>query len=128
MGVFYYCCLLLEYLWQLKDQLVNEGELVLEMLVIDGDENIVLVLGDCYVQMCNVYFIFFVLVLKKWLEKCGFIDVCIVDVCVIIIEEQCCIEWMVIELLVDFFDLNDCSKMVEGYFVLQCVVLIVCKL
>ncbi|XPE53051.1 DUF1698 domain-containing protein [Shigella flexneri] len=28
----------LEHLWQLKDQLVNEGELVLETLVIDGDE------------------------------------------------------------------------------------------
>ncbi len=33
----------LEHLWQLKDQLVNEGELVLETLVIDGDENTVLV-------------------------------------------------------------------------------------
>lgn len=43
MGVLYHRRSPLEHLWQLKDQLVNEGELVLETLVIDGDENTVLV-------------------------------------------------------------------------------------
>ncbi|VEB58222.1 tRNA (5-methoxyuridine) 34 synthase [Salmonella enterica subsp. enterica] len=45
MGVLYHRRSPLEHLWQLKDQLVNEGELVLETLVIDGDENTVLVPG-----------------------------------------------------------------------------------
>ncbi|EYH95419.1 tRNA mo(5)U34 methyltransferase, partial [Salmonella enterica subsp. enterica serovar Heidelberg str. N4541] len=57
MGVLYHRRSPLEHLWQLKDQLVNEGELVLETLVVDGDENTVLVPGDRYAQMRNVYFI-----------------------------------------------------------------------
>ncbi len=82
MGVLYHRRSPLEHLWQLKDQLVNEGELVLETLVIDGDENTVLVPGDRYAQMRNVYFIPSALALKNWLKKCGFVDIRIVDVCV----------------------------------------------
>ena len=55
------------------------GELVLETLVVEGDENTVLVPGDRYAQMRNVYFIPSAAALKMWLEKCGFIDVRIVD-------------------------------------------------
>ncbi|MGC6744742.1 DUF1698 domain-containing protein [Escherichia coli] len=36
----------------MKDQLVNEGELVLETLVIDGDENTVLVPGAIVTRKC----------------------------------------------------------------------------
>lgn len=36
----------LVHLWQLKDQLAPGGELVLETLVVEGDENTVLVPGD----------------------------------------------------------------------------------
>ncbi|MBK1770101.1 MAG: tRNA 5-methoxyuridine(34)/uridine 5-oxyacetic acid(34) synthase CmoB, partial [Escherichia coli] len=75
MGVLYHRRSPLEHLWQLKDQLVNEGELVLETLVIDGDENTVLVPGDRYAQMRNVYFIPSALALKNWLKKCGFVDI-----------------------------------------------------
>ncbi len=99
MGVLYHRRSPLEHLWQLKDQLVNEGELVLETLVIDGDENTVLVPGDRYAQMRNVYFIPSAPALKKWLEKCGFIDVRIADVCVTTTEEQRRTEWMVTESL-----------------------------
>lgn len=88
MGVLYHRRSPLEHLWQLKDQLVNEGELVLETLVVDGDENTVLVPGDRYAQMRNVYFIPSAPALKKWLEKCGFVDVRIADVCVTTTEEQ----------------------------------------
>jgi tRNA (mo5U34)-methyltransferase len=38
MGVLYHRRSPLEHLWQLKDQLVSGGELVLETLVIEGDE------------------------------------------------------------------------------------------
>ncbi|WP_047657450.1 DUF1698 domain-containing protein, partial [Salmonella enterica] len=80
--VVYHRCSALEHLGQLKEQVVNEGELVLETRVIDGDENTVLLPGDRYAQMRNVYFIPSALALKKWLEKCGFIDVRIANVCV----------------------------------------------
>ncbi len=75
MGVLYHRRSPLEHLWQMKDQLVNEGELVLETLVIDGDENTVLVPGDRYAQMRNVYFIPSALALKNWLKKCGFVGI-----------------------------------------------------
>ena len=115
MGVLYHRRSPLEHIWQLKDQLVSEGELVLETLVVEGDDNTVLVPGDRYAQMRNVYFIPSALALKNWLEKCGFVDVRIADMSVTTTEEQRRTEWMVTESLADFLDPNDPSKTVEGY-------------
>jgi len=115
MGVLYHRRSPLEHLWQLKDQLVSGGELVLETLVIEGDENAVLVPGDRYAQMRNVYFIPSALALKNWLAKCGFVDIRIADVCVTTTEEQRRTEWMTTESLAEFLDPNDSSKTIEGY-------------
>lgn len=57
MGVLYHRRSPLDHLYQLKNQLVSEGELVLETLIVAGDDNQVLVPGDRYAQMRNVYFI-----------------------------------------------------------------------
>lgn len=115
MGVLYHRRSPLEHLWQLKDQLVKEGELVLETLVVDGDANTVLVPGERYAQMRNVYFIPSALALKNWLEKCGFVDVRIADHCLTTSEEQRRTDWMTSESLADFLDPQDSSQTVEGY-------------
>ncbi|EKK5267742.1 tRNA 5-methoxyuridine(34)/uridine 5-oxyacetic acid(34) synthase CmoB [Cronobacter dublinensis] len=115
MGVLYHRRSPLEHLWQLKDQLVNEGELVLETLVVEGDENTVLVPGERYAQMRNVYFIPSAPALKNWLEKCGFVDVRIVDYSVTTVEEQRRTAWMQTESLADFLDPQDATKTREGY-------------
>ncbi|HDS1151093.1 TPA: tRNA 5-methoxyuridine(34)/uridine 5-oxyacetic acid(34) synthase CmoB [Pluralibacter gergoviae] len=115
MGVLYHRRSPLEHLLQLKDQLVSEGELVLETLVVDGDENTVLVPGDRYAQMRNVYFIPSAPALKQWLEKCGFVDVKIVDMNITSTDEQRRTKWMTTESLADFLDPADASKTVEGY-------------
>lgn len=115
MGVLYHRRSPLDHLWQLKDQLVSEGELVLETLVVEGDENTVLVPGDRYAQMRNVYFIPSAAALKMWLEKCGFVDVRIVDMNVTSTEEQRRTDWMITESLADFLDPNNRTKTVEGY-------------
>lgn len=115
MGVLYHRRSPLEHLWQLKDQLVSEGELVLETLVVEGDERTVLIPGDRYAQMRNVYFIPSALALKNWLEKCGFVDVRIVDVCQTTTKEQRRTDWMITESLADFLDPNDPDKTIEGY-------------
>jgi len=115
MGVLYHRRSPLEHLWQLKDQLVSGGELVLETLVIEGDENAVLVPGDRYAQMRNVYFIPSALALKNWLAKCGFVDIRIADVCVTTTEEQRRTEWMTTESLAEFLDPKDPTKTIEGY-------------
>ncbi|MGY6029046.1 tRNA 5-methoxyuridine(34)/uridine 5-oxyacetic acid(34) synthase CmoB [Phytobacter sp. AG2a] len=115
MGVLYHRRSPLEHLWQLKDQLVQDGELVLETLVVEGDENTVLVPGDRYAQMRNVYFIPSAAALKNWLEKCGFVDVRVVDVNTTTVEEQRRTDWMITESLAEFLDPNDSSKTIEGY-------------
>ncbi|MFP1762623.1 tRNA 5-methoxyuridine(34)/uridine 5-oxyacetic acid(34) synthase CmoB [Lonsdalea quercina] len=115
MGVLYHRRSPLDHLWQLKDQLVSGGELVLETLVIEGDENSVLVPGERYGQMRNVYFLPSPAALTQWLEKCGFVDVRVVDLCVTTTQEQRRTDWMVSESLADFLDPADSTKTVEGY-------------
>lgn len=115
MGVLYHRRSPLDHLLQLKNQLVSGGELVLETLVIEGDELAVLVPGERYAQMRNVYYIPSAQALQSWLEKCGFIDVKIVDYAVTSVEEQRRTSWMTSESLAEFLDPLDSSKTVEGY-------------
>ena len=115
MGVLYHRRSPLDHLWQLKNQLVSGGELVLESLVIEGDEFQCLIPGERYAQMRNVYFIPSAKMLKVWLEKCGFKDVRIVDENVTSLEEQRKTDWMVTDSLEAFLDPLDHTKTVEGY-------------
>lgn len=115
MGVLYHRRSPLDHLLQLKNQLVSGGELVLETLVIEGDVNQVLVPGERYAQMRNVFFIPSVEALKSWLEKSGFVDVRIVDFALTTTEEQRRTDWMTSESLAEFLDPDDPSKTVEGY-------------
>ncbi|CAH8195142.1 tRNA 5-methoxyuridine(34)/uridine 5-oxyacetic acid(34) synthase CmoB [Vibrio aestuarianus] len=115
MGVLYHRRSPLDHLIQLKNQLVSGGELILETLVIEGDENAVLVPVDRYAQMRNVYFFPSAKALKVWLEKCGFEDVRIVDENVTSVGEQRTTQWMTHNSLPDYLDPNDPTKTVEGY-------------
>lgn len=115
MGVLYHRRSPLDHLYQLKNQLVREGELVLETLVIEGDQHQVFVPGDRYAQMRNVYFIPSAEALKCWLEKCGFVDVKIADICPTTTKEQRRTDWMVSDSLAAFLDPDDDNKTIEGY-------------
>lgn len=115
MGVLYHRRSPLDHLMQLKDQLVSGGELVLETLVIPGDENAVLVPTDRYAQMRNVYFFPSAKALKVWLETCGFVNVRIVDENVTTTDEQRTTKWMTHNSLPNYLDENDPSKTVEGH-------------
>ncbi|MCK8336503.1 tRNA 5-methoxyuridine(34)/uridine 5-oxyacetic acid(34) synthase CmoB [Erwinia amylovora] len=115
MGVLYHRRSPLDHLCQLKNQLVSGGELVLETLVIDADDQQVLVPGERYAQMRNIYFIPSAGALKNWLEKCGFVDVRIVDHSFTSTDEQRRTSWMTSESLAEFLDPDDATKTVEGY-------------
>ncbi|ADM98336.1 tRNA 5-methoxyuridine(34)/uridine 5-oxyacetic acid(34) synthase CmoB [Dickeya dadantii] len=115
MGVLYHRRSPLDHLWQLKNQLVSGGELVLETLVVEGDEHCVLLPGERYAQMRNVYFLPSSAALARWLEKCGFVDIRVVDQCVTTLEEQRRTSWMRTASLADFLDPDDHSKTLEGY-------------
>ncbi|MCI7717496.1 MAG: tRNA 5-methoxyuridine(34)/uridine 5-oxyacetic acid(34) synthase CmoB [[Pasteurella] aerogenes] len=115
MGVLYHRKSPLDHLTQLRNQLVKGGELVLETLVVDGDENTVLMPADRYAKMKNVYFIPSVAALIHWLKKVGFHHVRCVDVAVTTLEEQRKTDWLENESLIDFLDPQDYSKTIEGY-------------
>ncbi|NQZ08779.1 MAG: tRNA 5-methoxyuridine(34)/uridine 5-oxyacetic acid(34) synthase CmoB [Algicola sp.] len=115
MGVLYHRRSPMDFLMQLKDQLKPGGELVLETLVIEGDENTVLVPGDRYAQMRNVWFIPSTAALTVWLKKVGFKNIRVANVDQTSLEEQRETPWMDSKSLDSFLHPQDKTKTVEGY-------------
>ncbi|WP_115717986.1 tRNA 5-methoxyuridine(34)/uridine 5-oxyacetic acid(34) synthase CmoB [Gallaecimonas mangrovi] len=115
MGVLYHRKSPIEHLEQLRNQLKTGGELVLETLVIDGDQNAVLVPQDRYAQMRNVWFLPSAEALKLWVSRCGFKDIKVVDIDTTSTDEQRTTAWMRNDSLADFLDPKDPTKTVEGY-------------
>ncbi len=115
MGVLYHRRSPIDFLYQLKSQLVKGGELVLETLIVDGDENTVLVPGERYAKMRNVWFLPSEKAMCSWLERCGFSNVRVVNTDITALDEQRKTEWIDTESLQDFLDPNDNSKTIEGY-------------
>lgn len=115
MGVLYHRRSPIDFLYQLKAQLAQGGQLVLETLVIEGDENTVLVPEDRYAKMRNVWFIPSTKALIQWLERVGFKDVKLANIDVTQLNEQRKTDWVDTESLEDFLDPDDKSKTIEGY-------------
>ena len=115
MGVLYHRRSPLDFLQQLKNQLRPGGELILETLVVEGDVNTVLVPGERYAKMRNVWFIPSVEALLHWLNRLGFSNARLVDLNQTSLEEQRKTDWMDNESLIDFLDATDHSKTIEGY-------------
>ncbi|MFC3609144.1 tRNA 5-methoxyuridine(34)/uridine 5-oxyacetic acid(34) synthase CmoB [Stutzerimonas tarimensis] len=114
MGVLYHRRSPIDHLLELRDCLVKGGELVLETLVVEGDEFTALVPEDRYARMRNVWFLPSVPALARWLRRAGFVDVRCVDVSVTPVEEQRATEWMRFQSLPDFLDPQDHSRTLEG--------------
>lgn len=115
MGVLYHRKSPLEHLQELKDALRKGGELVLETLVIEGDERACLMPEDRYAQMRNVWFIPSVEMLLLWCRRVGFKNARVVDLNQTSLEEQRQTDWMRFNSLVDFLDQEDKSLTIEGY-------------
>ncbi|WP_111979191.1 tRNA 5-methoxyuridine(34)/uridine 5-oxyacetic acid(34) synthase CmoB [Algibacillus agarilyticus] len=127
MGVLYHRRSPIDFLAQLKDQLRTGGELVLETIVIDGDQNQVLIPGERYAKMRNVWFIPSCDALVHWLSRVGFKNIKVVDKCLTTLNEQRKTEWMENESLADFLDPNDPTLTIEGYPAPQRAVFIATK-
>ncbi|MFI0471587.1 tRNA 5-methoxyuridine(34)/uridine 5-oxyacetic acid(34) synthase CmoB [Halomonas sp. HMF6819] len=115
MGVLYHRASPFEHLNQLKAALAPGGELVLETLVVEGDEQTVFVPGERYAAMPNVYFLPSSKALCHWLERCGFTNVRVVDESPTSLDEQRSTEWMTYQSLADFLDPEDQTRTIEGY-------------
>ena len=115
MGVLYHCRSPLDHLLELRSQLREAGELVLETLVVDGVAGYALVPQGRYAKMRNVWFIPSLLTLESWLQRCGYTDIRVIDVTATTTDEQRSTSWMTFESLQDFLDPHDHGKTVEGY-------------
>lgn len=115
MGVLYHRRSPIDHLAELKSYLRSGGELILETLIVDGDEQTALIPQDRYAKMRNVWFLPSTDMLVLWLERLNFINIRVVDVTVTSIEEQRSTEWMEYESLSDFLDPNNSSLSDEGY-------------
>lgn len=115
MGVLYHRRSPIDFLTQLKAQLKPGGELVLETIVVEGDEQTVLVPGETYAKMRNVWFIPSSKALLHWLHRCGFKQARVVDESLTELSEQRATEWMTGQSLVDFLDPQDPTRTIEGY-------------
>ena len=114
MGVLYHRRSPFEHLDLLKKKLRNGGELVLETLVIEGEEGMTLVPPDRYCRMNNVWFLPSCATLRGWLQRAGFRDVRLVDVTPTTTGEQRRTAWMTFDSLEQALDPADPSRTVEG--------------
>lgn len=116
MGVLYHRRSPFDHLIELRELLRPGGQLVLETLVLEGDqEGQALVPSGRYARMGNVWFIPTVPTLTSWMEKVRFKHVRCVDVSRTTIKEQRPTEWMRFQSLPDFLNPNDPMQTCEGY-------------
>ena len=115
MGVLYHRRSPIDHLTDLRDTLVSGGQLVLETLVVEGDEDTVFVPPARYARMGNVWFLPSPAALMKWMSKAGFINVGLVDVNQTTVAEQRSTDWMTFYSLSNFLDSADHNKTVEGH-------------
>lgn len=114
MGVLYHRRSPLEHLRQLRGALAAGGELVLETLILPGNERESKT-PERYARMRNVWHLPTLPQLTDWLEETGFADARVVDVAVTTVEEQRSTDWMPRESLAQALDPRDPARTVEGW-------------
>lgn len=114
MGVLYHRKSPIHHIMELADTIKQGGHLVLETLVVEGDEMTCLLPQGRYAQMRNVWFLPSVAMLSIMLERNGFREVRCIDVTETTIEEQRSTQWMEFHSLEKFLN-KDRSATIEGY-------------
>jgi tRNA (mo5U34)-methyltransferase len=115
MGVLYHRRSPLDHLQVLRDALRPGGQLILETLVVEGDERQCLVPAGRYARMGNVWFIPSSALLLRWLDRLGFAAPRLVDESATTTREQRSTAWMRFHSLAEFLDPVDPSRTIEGY-------------
>jgi len=115
MGVLYHRRSPLDHLLELKGCLRPGGQLILETLIVEGDQETVFMPSGRYAKMRNVWFLPSVAAMTLWLQRCGFIEIACVNTNRTSHEEQHATEWMRFESLADYLDPDDGTKTIEGH-------------
>lgn len=103
------------HLQELQNFTQPGGEVVLETLVVDGEQDYVFVPEGRYAKMRNVYCVPSPLTVEKWLKESGAIDIQFINTNKTTSDEQRVTEWMQFESLADFLDPTDENKTIEGH-------------
>ncbi len=115
MGVLYHQRSPLGHLKQLRDTLKPGGELVLETLILPGNEHHCRTPPDRYARMRNVWLLPTLPELEVWLTRTGFGEVRVADVTATTTDEQRTTEWMPFESLAAALIPGDPARTVEGW-------------
>ena len=115
MGVLYHRREAIGHLRQLKRFTRPGGHIVLETLILKGEDRTLLEPPGCYARMRNVHAVPSLDTLLEWLEQAGLNDTRILDVSRTSTDEQRSTGWMTFESLADCLDLEDPSLTVEGH-------------
>lgn len=114
MGVLYHRKSPIGHLEHLKSLLVKDGTLMLETIVVDGDEQTCLIPKGRYAQMRNVWFLPSTDLLCLWLERIGMKNIEVIDVSTTTPEEQRSTAWMRFHSLPEFIN-EETGQTIEGY-------------
>ena len=115
MGVLYHRREPVEHLEHLKKLTRSGGQVVLETLVLEGEDENILEPAGRYARMRNVHAVPTLEALQNWLEQAGLKRGQVLDVSKTTLEEQRSTEWMTFESLNECLDPEDASKTVEGH-------------
>lgn len=115
MGVLYHRRDPIAHLKSIRSRLAQHGQLVLETLIVDGDDTTVFVPPGRYARMRNVWFLPSVAALTRWLERSGFDDVVCHDVTATTSDEQRTTDWMTFESLAEALAPDDPTRTIEGH-------------
>jgi tRNA (mo5U34)-methyltransferase len=115
MGVLYHRRSPLDHLLELKGCLRSGGQLILETLIVEGDQTSIFMPPGRYAKMRNVWFLPSIPAMLLWLQRCGFKEIACVDTNRTSTEEQHRTNWMTFESLSDYLDPQDQSRTIEGH-------------
>lgn len=115
MGILYHRRSPLDTLLTINGMMAPGGQLVLETLIIEGDQSMAMFPERRYACMNNIFFIPTVTCLTHWLSRCGFDRIRCVDISKTTLAEQRKTAWIDTQSLADFLDPDDPAKTIEGY-------------
>lgn len=115
MGVLYHRRQPVEHLQLLNSCLATGGELILETLIIEGEEPAELIPENRYANMRNVWSLPTVSLLTQQLASAGFVSSVCVDVTQTTVDEQRPTDWMTFHSLAHALDSKNPNNTIEGH-------------
>ena len=115
MGVLYHRQEPQLHLKKVYSLLQDDGELILETLIIEDEDADVLIPKERYANMRNVWMIPSIDLLKSWLNDAGFVNIRLVDATMTTVKEQRQTEWMTRFSLAQALNPNNATLTIEGY-------------